>query len=373
MIDDLVRTREFPTLGEMTYFNTAAEGIPPRSALRALEAYFDDKAQGMSGREQLFAEEENCRHSAAGLLGLEKDDIAFCSSTSEGYNLLASALDFSNGGEAVITDLDFPSGATPWLQLDPRPEVRLWKQRDGILDPGELVPLLSEKTRLVQVSLVSFLTGYRLPWVPFRDLVRECAPKAVLAVDVTQAAGRIELDCLDADFVVASSYKWLLGTHGSCLVAVPGASRERITTRAGGWYHLRNAFEEDRFERAEPHPGAKSFAVGMPSFPALYALRAGMDHLNEVGVAAVARQADPIVARIHEGLAEMGIRTMSPPQPEFSTGILSFQSENDEALHQRLTEANIHVMHQAGRIRISVHGYNRMEEAEKLLRALRTR
>ncbi|MFV0337872.1 MAG: aminotransferase class V-fold PLP-dependent enzyme [Chthoniobacterales bacterium] len=104
--------------------------------------------------------------------------------------------------------------------------------------------------------------------LPFVEQVRRLAPKAVIAVDLTQALGRCVLDGVakDADIVISSTHKWLLGTHGGCVVGVPERSAKKLTTTAGGWYHLQNAFDADRFERAEPKIGAASYSVGMPSF-----------------------------------------------------------------------------------------------------------
>ena len=104
---------------------------------------------------------------------LEKNtsEISFCSCSSEAYNLLGSALGLGTGDEVIVSDLDFPAGATPWLTATARPEVKLWKNREGVLELEDLEGLLTDNTQLVQVSLVSFLNGYRLPWAPFRDLV----------------------------------------------------------------------------------------------------------------------------------------------------------------------------------------------------------
>ena len=364
------RAADFPSLKNKFYFNTAAESIPPQTVFTAVEQYCRDKSLGMDGREAHFEELERCRKRAADLLQRSPGEVSFCSCTSEAYNLLHSALQLKAPDEVVITDLDFPSGATPWLSPDDKPVVHLWKNASGVLDLDDLLPLLNDKTGLVQVSLVSFLTGYRIAWEAFRSVVRSLAPNAILAVDVTQCFGRVELDCLDADCIISSSYKWLLGIHGGCVVSVSEKAADRLTTQAGGWFHLRNAFDEDRFMRVDPAPGAASFSVGMPGFASIYAMRAGMDYLKKISIKKIAAHADPIVAYIHEGLAELGLKTMSPAQPGNSSGIIAFQHERDSEIHAALLAENIHVMHQAGRLRIAVHGYNQMEDAENLLRIL---
>lgn len=371
MLSEESRLADFSFLRENTYLNTAAEGLPPQAVREALETYWEHKSMGMRGRDFHFPEFEKCRVVAAELLEKEPEEVSFCSCTSEAYNLLASALNLREEDEVVVTDLDFPSGATPWLRWPGQPKVNLWKNRDGVLELEDLEIVLGERTRLVQVSYVSFLTGYRIPWAAFRDLVRRLAPNAVLSVDVTQAFGRVALDCLDADCIISSTYKWQLGVHGGGIVVIPETGAERLTTHAGGWYNLANAFDADRFERAEPFPGAKSFSVGMPSFPAIYALRAGLEYLRAVGIPKIAAHADPLVARVHEGLQEVGITPMSPPQPGCSSGIISFQHDRDAEIQTALLKQRVHVMHQAGRIRVSIHGYNQATDIERFLEQLR--
>ena len=258
----------------MNYLNTAAESIPPRCAGEAIEEYWRDKLRGMRGRDGHFAAVEACREVSARMLGLRTAEVSFCSCSSEACNLLASALQLGAGDEVVVSDLDFPAGVTPWLRASPAPALRLWKSIEGELHAGDLAPLLNERTQLVQVSLVSFYNGHRIAWQPFRDTVRRLAPNAVISVDITQALGRVVLDCAGADILFSSTHKWTLGIHGGCIVGIPAARAARLTTRVGGWLHLLNAFDADRFERAVPKTGAASFSVGMPNFVALYALNA---------------------------------------------------------------------------------------------------
>ncbi len=371
MLTPASRARDFPTLGSMTYLNTAAESVPPVGVGEALARYWRDKTQGMKGRDAHYAEVEACREIAAQMLGRAQAEVGFCSCSSEAYNLLASALDLAGGDEVVVTDLDFPAGATPWLRAARPPRVRMWQARAGELHLEDLLPMLNEHTQLVQVSLVSFYNGHRVAWAPLRDAVRRLAPHAILAADITQALGRVVLDCGDADIVISSTHKWTLGIHGGCIVGVPAAAAARLTTRAGGWNHLANAFAEDRFQRAVPKEGAVSFGVGMPNFAAIYALNASLRYLAEVGIEAIAQHADPLVATVHRGLRDLGLEPIAPAQPSNPAGIVAFRHPQSAVLHGALEKENIHVMHQAGRMRIAIHGYNTADDIARLLSALR--
>lgn len=370
MLTDSTRQSDFPSLSGIAYLNTAAESIPPLAVHEALEAYWRDKSLGMRGREGHFAAVEACREISAKMIGLATDEVSFCSCSSEAYNLLASALNLAADDEVVVTDLDFPAGATPWMRAVTPPVSRLWKAVNGELNVADLLPLLSEKTKLVQVSLVSFYNGHRIDWQPLHDAVRRLAPNALISVDITQAFGRVTLGCEGADILISSTHKWTLGVHGGCVIGIPRRNAARLTTHAGGWYHLSNAFDADRFERAVTKDGALSFSVGMPNFAALYALNAALRYVDGVGVEAISTHADPLVRELYDGLVARGLQPMCPLRPDRPTGIVAFMHERSAEIHATLEKAAVHVMHSAGRIRLAVHGYNTTDDIRHALASL---
>lgn len=372
MLTDSTRRRDFPALDGISYLNTAAESIPPRCVGDAIHAYWEDKLRGMKGRDGHFAAVESCREISARMIALQSSEVSFCSCSSEAYNLLASALNLTAEDEVVVTDLDFPAGATPWLRAVNAPKLRVWHAEDGALNPESLAPLLNERTKLVQVSLVSFYNGHRIAWPAFRETVRQHAPNALVSVDITQALGRVLLDCDDADILISSTHKWTLGIHGGCIIGIPQRNAARLTTHAGGWFHLQNAFEADRFERAVTKTGAASFSVGMPNFVALYALNASLRYLEGIGIENIEHHADPLVRECEAGLRDLGLKTMCAWDAQNPSGILGFQHPQSALLHKALDHEHIHVMHHAGRIRIAVHGYNTHSDIANLLRVLET-
>lgn len=370
MLTDATRQRDFPALSGQAYLNTAAESIPPLCVAEAVQRYLEDKTCGMRGRDGHFAAVEACREVSARMLGLQPSEVGFCSCSSEAYNLLATALSLGPDDEVVISDLDFPAGATPWLRVQPAPAVRRWQAVDGELRIEDLGLLLNARTRLVQISLVSFFNGFRVAWPALRAAVRALAPMALVSVDITQALGRVVLDCADADIQISSTHKWTLGIHGGCIVGVPASVASRVTTRAGGWLHLVNAFAADRFERAVPKTGAASFSVGMPNFAALYALNAALRYLESVGVTQIAAHADPLAAEVDSGVRALGLKPLGPWVAANPTGIVAFQHERSAAIHAAMERDEIQVMHHAGRLRVAVHGYNTQSDIARLLGTL---
>jgi selenocysteine lyase/cysteine desulfurase len=353
----------------MVYLNTAAEGIPPLCVRDALLYYFADKQLGMDGRLAHSDQWQAVRILTAELYGMTVDEIGICSCSSEAFNLAAVALRLRDGDEVVINDLDFPAGTTPWLQECCPATVKVWRHRDGVLRTDDLIPLLGPSTRLVTTSLVSFFNGAMIPLDEVVHAVRRHSP-ALIAVDVTQALGRVPLQLHDVDLIVSSTHKWILASHGGGLVGVPARSADRWYVPAGGWFHLLDPFGPGRWERAHSKSGAAGFGVGMPNYPAIYAIRAALEYLKGVGVGAIHAAAQPLTRMCLDEIAKLPVELMTPCDPAALAGIIAFRHPQADRLHQSLHARNIHLMAHAGRLRIAIHGYNTEADVETLLREL---
>lgn len=370
MLTDETRNRDFPNLAGRTYLNTAAEGIPPTAVIDAINQYAQDKLLGMDGRKPHEAQWDAARASVAKAYGLSADDIGLCSCSSEAYNLAMLALQLRDGDEVVINDLDFPCSATPWMTASCAAEVKRWRNRDGALHVDDLVKLLTPRTRLVSVSMVSFFNGYRINLDEIIDAVRQHSD-ALVAVDVTQALGRIVMDLSRADLIVSSTHKWILGSHGGGLVGVPPQRREAWTVPAGGWFNMKNAFDDDRFDRADLKGGAQSFSVGMPNYGAVYAYRAGLDYVQSVGIDKIEQHCKPLVRACVDGLQQLPVELITPDDEASLAGIVSFRHPKSEQVNAKLHERDIHIMATHGRMRIAIHGYNTMADIDNVLGALK--
>jgi selenocysteine lyase/cysteine desulfurase len=370
MLTAKTRKRDFPSLDGQAYLNTAAEGIPPAAVGEALQQYFRDKQLGMDGRAAHAAQWDAAKALAAEFYGLTPAEIGICSCSSEAYNLAALALKLKKGDEVIVNDLDFPSGATPWLQQACPATPKVWRNLSGALRIEDLVPLLNPKTRLVTVSLVSFYNGFRILLPEVVAAVRKRS-HAMLAVDVTQALGRIPLDLAGADLIVSSTHKWVLAAHGGGLVGVPAARTAEWTVPAGGWFNLEDAFGPNRFAKAVSKPGAASFTVGMPNYAAVYAVRAALEYVRGAGVATIDAAARPLVLHCLAELKKLPVELLTPDEPEHVAGILAFRHPKADEIHARLHAANVHVMHHAGRLRVAVHGYNTDADVERFLKELK--
>ena len=111
--------------------------------------------------------------------------------------------------------------------------------------------------------------------------------------------------------------------------------------------------------------------MGMPNYPAVYAIRAALEYIRSVGIAAIERHARPLVLSCLEEVRKLPVELLTPMEPEHISGIFSFRHPKVEQLNAHLHAKKIHVMNAAGRLRVAIHGYNTTADAECFVRELK--
>jgi cysteine desulfurase / selenocysteine lyase len=362
----------FPQAQEVTYLDTAAEGLPAPGCARAFQQYCSDKEAGTPGRKAFFQAEEEALELAARLLGTDRANVAFLSSASEALYVLSSSLHWSPGDEVIISDTEFPSNVLPWLRLRQYGvRVIVIPADAGVVGSERVAEQISPRTRLVSLSLVSYKTGAYLTGLPALAAEAKRAG-AMLCVDATQALGRCPVRLDGIDYLISSSFKWLMGPHGLGLVYLSPAGRERLDPASLGWYSVTNTFADDRFERYTLKPGAACLSAGMPNFPSQYALRESLRMVLNVSVDRIFQELRPVVEHLRLGFERLGCELLTPAGPEYASGIVSFAHSAADAIGVTLEREGIIVWAGDGRVRASVHLYNDLNDAERCLVGLET-
>jgi selenocysteine lyase/cysteine desulfurase len=267
--------------------------------------------------------------------------------------------------------LDFPSGVLPWLRLRKAGvEVIVVRSEAGVLQWKQFEEIISPRTRLISLSLVSYKTGTYLPFIP--KLAAEAhRVGATVCIDATQALGRCRVDLDGVDYLMSSTHKWLLGPHGLSIVYVSPELRKTLDPAGIGWWSVEDIFTEDRFERYRLKSSAACLLAGMPNFLPMYVLRRSLAFIQEAGVKRVDEELKPVVARLRQGLADLGLRVLTPAAPEFASGIVSFEHPKARQIGTLLEENGVIVWADDGRVRSSVHLYNDATDVERYFGVLR--
>ncbi|HYB27814.1 MAG TPA: aminotransferase class V-fold PLP-dependent enzyme [Solirubrobacteraceae bacterium] len=386
--------QQFPGLRGKTFLDAACVSLAPVASRKAVDRFLEEAVMCYSRDSTthhiaLDAARSTAVREGARLLEAEVDEIALVESTTHGLNILAAALPFEPDDNVVIGDLEFLQVAIPWLKLAERgdiAEVRLARNTGGALPVDAFAELVDRRTRAVVVSSVQWTNGYR---VDLRGLAALChAHDALLIVDGIQQLGAVRLSAREtaADAIVAGGHKWLNAPFGCGLMYIRRSTLPRLRMSSwgymgldvpeGGWGRYFAAPEATPIRAYDFPPTAKSFEInGTSNYPGAIGLGASLRLINELGIEAIETRVLALAGQLHEGLARLGVRVVTRPDPDLRSGITTFEvSDNrdeNEAFLRGLLDERVYVAMRytsnVGGIRVSTHFYNDDDDVERLL------
>ncbi|HWC76579.1 MAG TPA: aminotransferase class V-fold PLP-dependent enzyme, partial [Blastocatellia bacterium] len=180
----------FPVTKNFIYMNHAAVSPLSSRAQDAMRRLVDDVTQnGAVHWDDWCRMYDHARTSAARLVNAKPHEIAFMRNTSDGISAVANGIDWREGDSVVSANVEFPANIYPWMRLEREYGVtlRLAKERDGRIDPGELLSLVDDRTRVVTTSWVQFSSGFRADLQRIGNFCRE--RNILFFVDAIQALG----------------------------------------------------------------------------------------------------------------------------------------------------------------------------------------
>jgi len=359
----------FPATAEGIYLNSAAEGLFLTSHLEAMGLYASLKGRGSLGRPALAAIEDEARQLAASLLNVDSRDVAFLASTSRGMDVVLRSIDWQPGDNVVFSDGEFPTVAFAGGLLASRGiEQRLVASKGGIVTEADIVAAIDDRTRLVVVSLVSYKNGQRLDvhWITERAHERG----ALVFVDAVQAVGAVQVSAKGLDFLSAGTFKWLLGSHGVSLFYATPTLPGSLAPPYVGYRGVQDLFPSGGPSAFALWPDARRFEEGMPNHLGICVFANALRFVLDVGIAEIEKHNLALVARIREGLDDLGIPVLGRTAP--ATGsIVAFPTEQFAEIDQRLAKQGTTVWARDGRVRLSPHLYNTEEDIDTVVGQLR--
>ncbi|HEY4589912.1 MAG TPA: aminotransferase class V-fold PLP-dependent enzyme [Thermoanaerobaculia bacterium] len=370
---DLLRLRDeqLPVTRECVYLNHAGVGpLTRRATARMAEMAGNTSLVGDRLWQERIDEAERVRGLAARLLGARAPhEVAFVENTSTALSLVAEGLDWKPGDNVVGAAFEFPSNVYPWMSLAARGvEYRRAEERDGRIDPEELLALIDDRTRMLALSWVQYASGFR------SDLARlgaACRERDVLfVVDVIQGLGALALDVEQAqvDVAAASAHKWLLGPEGIGLLYVSDRVVERLRPVRSGWRSVRDRLQWTDYDLTWSE-GAGRFESGTLNVYGIAALGGSLEILLEVGAAEIEARVLALTSLAARGLADLGMAVVSSRSRGETSSIVTAVPAGRTAgdLVRELNERDVVVAARAGRLRIAPHFYNTAEEIERCL------
>jgi len=358
---------DFPVVRNGLYLNSAYITPVPAPVAEAARSFAERKATRPIPLDEMLAKTDAVRRQVARLIHADAEEIAFLFATSEGENIVASALDLRPGDNVVVDELHYDTTFVLYRQLEAARgiELRIARHRDGRVTKDDFAPLVDARTRLLSVAWVSHQNGFRHEMRPLADLAH--AHGAILYADAVQALGMFPVDVREAgvDCLTSGTYKWLLGGFGVAPFFVRRELLERIRLDRYGALHVEKALDGHRYEIFR---SAKKFEYATLPFAEVYQLGAALEYLDRVDVARVERHTVALAQELRDGLAALGFRLFTPAAN--SSSIVSVYLDDRQArTREVLDRAGVQVSYRekGTQIRISPALFNTRDEIAQFL------
>ena len=265
-----------------------------------------------------------CREAAARMFGAEADRVIFTLNTTHALNLVIKGI-MGRGGHVLCSDMEHNSVYRPLYRLaaegvcsfdvfDTFPASPL--RTEGMI-LSSLAAKVRPDTRMVVCAHASNICSASLP---IRRIGEFCRRRGIIfAVDGAQSAGAMDLhmerDCIDC--LCLPGHKGLMGPQGTgMLILGKGVSLDTLMEGGNGMDSLRGEMSSDAPERYE---------AGTLQTPAIAGLRAGMEFVESVGVAAIGEHERRLGVRLRDALLELPRVTVYAPHRE--GGVVLFSVE----------------------------------------------
>jgi cysteine desulfurase family protein (TIGR01976 family) len=310
---------QFPALKRaepFIYFDNAAGAQAPRRVLDAVARHLLDFNVQRGGRYPKSVEVDRVIAAAREKVALflnaaSPDEVAFGMNATAFIRLVSLAIGQTlkpDRPEIVVTDLDHHANISTWQELEKTgARIAWWRMReDHRLHVEDLVPLLSERTRLVACTVVSHALGSRVDVAAAARAAHAVGAELFLDCVHFSPHAPIDVRAWDCDYLVCSGYKafaphmgWLWGKY---------AALERLPT-----------FREEFIPDKPPH----KIEAGTFIYENVAGMAAAVDYLEALG-------------------AELDPRTPTP------RGRVLAAMGGIEAYEQDLSRAMLAALHGAG-------------------------
>ena len=284
--------KDFPIFEnrDIVYLDSGATTQRPIQVIDAIENFYKkNNANPHRGAYSLSIdatnEYENTRAKIAKFINAPKaEQIIFSKNASESLNLIAYSYGLTNlkkDDEVVISIMEHHSNLVPWQFVTKQTESKLsymYINDNFELSIDEIRKKITDKTKIVGITHVSNVLG---TINPVKDIIDYAHKKgAVVVLDASQSIPHMKIDVqeLDADFVVFSGHKMLAPLGIGVLYGKEELLNKMPPFLMGGDM-IEYVYEQDTTFAPLPN----KFEAGTQNVEGVVGLGAAIDYINQVG------------------------------------------------------------------------------------------
>ncbi|MFL6354472.1 MAG: aminotransferase class V-fold PLP-dependent enzyme [Bryobacteraceae bacterium] len=360
---------EFPVSRDLIYLNHAAVAPLSRPAAAAMKDLADDVCyHGLLHYDEWMEAYAGLRAAAAKLINASPGEIAIVKNTSEGIATVAEGMDWKPGDKVIVFEEEFPANYYPWMRLERRGVeiVRL-----SIYDPGEKIAAAIREARLLAISYVNYLSGFR---VDLQRMGQLCGHHGCFFfVDAIQGMGAFPIDvkACHIDALAADGHKWMLGPEGNGILYVRQKWLDAIEPVEFGWTNPIDYADYSTRDMTLRRDAGR-YECGTLNTIGCFGQRAAIEFLLEVGIDNIAAAIDLLASQLDARVRAKGYEVITARTADTGSGIVSFRhpSIDCRSILRELERHRVSATSRQGWIRMSPHFYVSPDEIEHVVRLL---
>jgi selenocysteine lyase/cysteine desulfurase len=366
----------FPVTAHWAFLDHAAVAPPPTECARAITEWADDKARHGATSFHIWDQRiEETRRRAGQLINADPLDICFVGCTSHGIGIIAEGFPWKPGDNIVTAAEEYPANQYPWMNLrDKGVEYRAVPSRGNRVEIADLRDAMDSHTRVLAISSVEFASGYRNDLAALGELCRHRG--VFFFVDAIQSLGVIPMDVrqLPIDALAADSHKWMLGPEGAGIAYIRREWVDRLHATGVGWNSVVNATDFSTIDfRMKPHAGR--WEGGTHNVGGIAGMGESLKLLLDAGIANVQARVRELTDYLCNRVRSIGVEVFSSRKAGEDSGIVSLLTpgRDPRELLRRCKANGIAVNVRGGRLRVSPHAYNTVEEIDRFVEVVSER
>ncbi len=305
---------DFPLLlnRDITYLDSGATSQKPQAVIDAIENFYKNlNANPHRGAYTLSQDAteiyENTRTKIAEFINAKhREEVIFSKNATESLNLIAYSygLDkIQKDDEIVISIMEHHSNLVPWQKVAKTKNAKLnymYINENFELSDEEIESKITDKTKIVGITYVSNVLGT----INNVEKIIKLAHKkgAIVVLDASQSIPHMKLDvqALDADFVVFSGHK-MLAPLGIGILYGKREILNSISPFLMGGDMIEYVYEQDTTFASLPN----KFEAGTQNVEGVVGLGAAIDYIQKIGYDAIQEKEHEILKYAREQLRKL--------------------------------------------------------------------
>lgn len=326
--------KDFPIFNnrDVVYLDSGATTQKPQCVIDAVNKFYENSnANPHRGAYSLSIEAtevyENTRRKIAKFINAKSsEEIIFTKNASESLNLVAYSYGLDNlneNDEVVLSIMEHHSNLVPWQMVTKKTKSNLkymYINDEFELSNDEIESKITDKTKIVAITHVSNVLG---TINNVKEIIKYAHKKgAKVLLDASQSVPHMKVDVqdLDADFVIFSGHKMLAPLGIGVLYA-----KKEILNKMNPFLMGGDMIEYVYEQETTFAPLPNKFEAGTQNVGGVVGLGAAIDYIEKIGYDEIRKYEDEVVGYAIDELSKLDYLTLYiTPNRENHSSVISF-------------------------------------------------